>query len=108
MVTGNRRTTVVDLRDARVRRLADGLAVDLEDGHVIVDVDEVDDVSAWRAAARAAGRARGWRVRTGVSPHGRVWACREDFEPSRAWLAAKAALVRRSLEAIRREPQRPS
>ncbi len=106
MVTGNCGNTVVDLRAARERRLAGHLAVDLEDRHVIVDVDEVDDVSDWRAAARAAGRARGWWVRTGVSPYGRVWACREDLKPSQAWLAAEAALVRRCLESICREPHR--
>lgn len=69
-----------DLRRARVERLAKGL-VDLEFRSVVVEVDGLDDVEEWRAAARLVARRGRWKVATGVSPDGgRVWAVRTDRE----------------------------
>jgi hypothetical protein len=79
MVTGDQRAPVVDLRAARIDRLAHALTAALESGHVIDDTSEVASVDEWRAAARQAARDHGWRVRTGVAPDGsRVWAVRLD------------------------------
>ncbi|MBA2376605.1 MAG: hypothetical protein H0V75_10845 [Rubrobacter sp.] len=76
--------TVVDLRKRRIERLADELARDLLQGHVIVDVDQIDSVDEWRAAARVAARRRNWKVRTGMSRgNGRVFAVRVDPEAER-------------------------
>lgn len=60
-------TNVVDLRQRRIERLADDLARHLGDGHVIVEVDRIDSVDEWRAAARVAARRHGWQARTGMS-----------------------------------------
>ncbi len=77
------RANVIDLRHRRIERLAADLARDLRAGHVIVEVDRIDSVEEWRAAARAAGRRHGWQVRTGMSRGGgRVWAARVDGEAS--------------------------
>ena len=69
--------TVVALVDFRLQKLADVIAGELRAGHgsTIHSVDELDDVEAWRKAARRAGRLLGVPVRTGVAPDGsRVWA----------------------------------
>jgi hypothetical protein len=74
-------STVVDLRKRRIERLADELAPHLLHGHVIVEVDRIDSVDEWRAAARVAARRHGWQVRTGMSRgNGRVFAARVDPE----------------------------
>lgn len=79
-------TNVVDLRQRRIERLADGLARHLRDGHVIVEVDRINSVDEWRAAARVAARRHGWKVRTGMSrTHERVFAARVDAEAERGW-----------------------
>lgn len=78
--------TVVDLRKRRIERLADEFARDLPNGHVVVEVDRIDSVDEWRAAARVAARRRGWKVRTGMSRgNGRVFAVRVDPEAERGW-----------------------
>jgi hypothetical protein len=77
-------STVVDLRKRRIERLADELAPHLLHGPVIVEVDRIDSVDEWRAAARVAARRRGWKVRTGMSRgNGRVFAARVDPEAER-------------------------
>jgi hypothetical protein len=79
-------STVVDLRKRRIERLADELAPHLLHGPVIVEVDHIDSVEEWRAAARVAARRRGWKVRTGMSRgNGRVFAVRVDPEAERGW-----------------------
>jgi hypothetical protein len=78
--------TVVDLGKRRIERLADELAPHLLHGHVIVEVDRIDSVDEWRAAARVAARRHGWKVRTGMSRgNGRVFAARTDPEAERGW-----------------------
>jgi hypothetical protein len=47
---------VTDLRKRRIERLAVDLAPHLLHGHVIVEVDRIDSVDEWRAAARVAAR----------------------------------------------------
>jgi len=57
------------------------LATVLEAGQVMVLTSSVDSVPDWGKAARKAAAARGWKVRTGVTPDGaRVWAARTDRE----------------------------
>lgn len=81
MVTGVRAASPIDLRAARIRRLADELAPALERDTVLVDVDRLGNVDDWRAAVRKAARDRGWRVRTGTCGAGtRAWATRTDRE----------------------------
>ena len=83
--------TVIDLETVRMRRVAERLAEDLKTSGVVrVALDEVDDVSRRRRAARRAGRDRGWRIRTGVSG-GWAWAVSEDWQPG-----AAPIVVRRS------------
>lgn len=85
MVTGFPGATVVGLDRARSRRLAAGMVSALETGHVFAEVDGIDSVEEWRAAARSVGRAHGWRVRTGITTDGaRVWAARLDRELTEA------------------------
>jgi hypothetical protein len=56
------------------------------DGHVIVEVDRIDSVDEWRAAARVAARRHGWKVRTGMGRgNGHVFAARVDPEAERGW-----------------------
>ncbi len=79
-------TNVVDLRQRRIERLADDLARHLRDGHVIVEVDRIDSVDEWRAAARVAARRHGWQVRTGMGRgNAHVFAARMDPEAERGW-----------------------
>lgn len=81
MVTRFRATSPIDLRAARIRRLADELAPALECDTVLVDVDRLGNVDDWRAAVRKAARDRGWHVRTGTCGAGtRAWATRTDRE----------------------------
>jgi hypothetical protein len=81
MVTGDQRAAVVDLRSARLERLARSLAPALEAGQAIAETAGVSSVSDWRAAARRVSRGRRWKIRTGVTPDGsRVWAVRLDRE----------------------------
>jgi len=83
MVTSGRSSKVVDLRRERERRLAEKLAPTLEVSYVVVLARSLDSVEEWRAAARMAGRANGWQVRTGFTLDGeRVWAVRNDLEPN--------------------------
>ena len=114
MVTGIRpavRPVVpTNLRAVRVARLANEIAPTLEHATVIAEVDAIASVDEWRAAARKAGRARRWRIATGVVPDGgRVWAVRTDREVTPAELAAAvrsldylAASVRPTAAAPRR------
>ena len=82
MVTSGRRSNVVDLRRERECRLAEQLVPTLERSHAVVATASLDSVEEWRAAARIAGRANGWRVRTGLTVDGTgVWAVRADIEP---------------------------
>lgn len=83
MATGK----VIDLRKRRVERLAVDLARELvSTTYLIVEVDELDSVDEWRAAARLAARQRGWKVRTGFGQTGQqVFAVRVDDEAERAW-----------------------
>ncbi len=83
MATG----TVVDLRKRRIERLAADLAKELvSKTYLIVEVDQLDSVEDWRAAARRAARQRGWKVRTafGLGKQ-QVFAVRVDEEAERAW-----------------------
>lgn len=90
MVTGDRGANdrgakIVDLRAVRAERAGESIARYLERGHAIADASTVDDAERWRRAARAVASARGWRVRTGISPDGeRVWAVRLDRETTDA------------------------
>ncbi len=80
------RANVIDLRHRRIERLAADLAPHLLHGHVIVEVDRIDSVEEWRAAARVAARRHGWKVRTGMGRgNGRVFAARVDPEAERGW-----------------------
>ncbi len=80
------RANVIDLRHRRIERLAADLARHLRDGHVIVEVDRIDSVEEWRAAARLAARRHGWQVRTGMSrDSARVFAARVDPEAEAGW-----------------------
>ena len=82
LVTSGRRARVVDLGREWERRLAEQLAPTLERSHAVVTTATLDSVEEWRAAARMAGRANGWRVRTGFTVDGEgVWAVRTDIEP---------------------------
>lgn len=77
---------VTDLRKRRIERLAADLAPHLLHGHAIVEVDLVDSVDEWRAAARLAAQQRGWRVRTGFNRGRlRVFAVRVDPELEQGW-----------------------
>ncbi len=81
MVTRDHRAAIVDLRSARIERLARSLAPALEEGQAIAETAGVPSVSDWRAAARRVSRERRWNIRTGVTPDGsRVWAVRLDRE----------------------------
>lgn len=81
MVTGDRTAQIVDLRSARIERLAALLAPALEEGQVIAETATLPSVSDWRAAARRLSREHRWNIRTGVSADGsRVWAVRLDRE----------------------------
>lgn len=79
--------TVVDLGKRRIERLAVDLARDLvSTSYVIVEVDKIDSVDEWRAAARLAARQRGWQVRTGFGRgNARVFAVRVDPEAEKGW-----------------------
>lgn len=83
MATGR----VIDLRKRRVERLAVDLARELvSTTYVIVEVDQLDSVDEWRAAARLAARRRGWKVRTGLGQTGeQVYVVRVDPESERKW-----------------------
>ncbi len=90
---------VVDIEAVRVERLAQHLIEGLRArGSVQAALEHVDDVERWRRAARRAGRALGWHIRTGVSAE-RVWAVSEDWLPGPGadWKAARtfAALIDR-------------
>lgn len=79
---------VVDLRQRRIERLAADLARELvSTTYLIVEVDDLDSVEEWRAAARLAARQRGWQVRTGFGrEHKRVFVVRVDAEAEqRCW-----------------------
>lgn len=77
---------VVDLRKRRIERLAvEIVRVLVSMSYLIVEVDELDSVDEWRAAARLAARQRGWQVRTGFGQSGKqVFAVRVDDEGARA------------------------
>lgn len=79
-------SNVTDLRKRRVERLAVDLARELgSTTYLIVEVDELDSVDEWRAAARLSARQRGWKVRTGIGQSGQqVYAVRVDDEAERA------------------------
>ena len=79
--------TVMDLRRRRIERLAVELArVLASTNYLIVEVNELDSVDEWRAAARRAARERGWKVRTGFGQTGQqVLAVRVDDEAERKW-----------------------
>lgn len=83
MATGK----VIDLRKRRVERLAIDLARELVSmTYLIVEVDDLDSVEEWRAAARLAARQRGWKVRTGFGQTGQqVFVVRVDDEAEQAW-----------------------
>lgn len=83
MATGK----VIDLRKRRVERLAVELArVLVSTTYLIVEIDQLDSVEEWRAAARLAARQRGWKVRTGVGQSGeQVYVVRVDDEAEQAW-----------------------
>jgi hypothetical protein len=76
---------VTDLRKRRIERLAADLARDLvSTTYIIVEVDELDSVAEWRAAARLAAQQRGWQVRTGFGRGKKhVFATRVDPEADR-------------------------
>ena len=78
---------VIDLRKRRIERLAADLARELvSTDYLIVDVDALDSVDEWRAAARLAARQRGWQVRTGFGQTGeQVFAVRVDEEAEQRW-----------------------
>jgi hypothetical protein len=78
---------VTDLRKRRIERLAADLARELvSKTYLIVDVDQLDSVDEWRAAARLAARQRGWQVRTGFGRTRRqVFAVRVDDEAEESW-----------------------
>lgn len=80
-------TKVTDLRKRRIERLAVDLArVLASTNYMIVQVDELDSVDEWRAAARLAARQRGWQVRTGFGQTGQqVFAVRVDPEAEKRW-----------------------
>lgn len=81
MVTGDRGAEIVDLRSARIERLAALLAPALEEGQLIAETATLPSVADWRAAARRISRERRWNIRTGVTADGsRVWAVRFDRE----------------------------
>lgn len=85
-------STVTDLRQRRIERLASELARQLiSKTYLIVEIDELDSVDEWRAAARLAARQRGWQVRLAGADrvrHGRAERLRH---PSRR--RSRAALV---------------
>jgi len=84
---GQSRAAIINLRRERERRLAAELAPTLRHTHAVAPVDTLHSVDEWRTAVRMAGRANGWRMRTGLSPDGsRVWAVRVDVEPDEAAL----------------------
>jgi hypothetical protein len=60
---------VVDLEEARVERLAEEIAGQLQayGGSILRLGTDVEDVERWRRAARRAGRQLGVSIRTGVS-----------------------------------------
>jgi len=78
---------VTDLRKRRIERIAVDVARELvSTTYVIVDVDELDSVDEWRAAARLVARQRGWQVRTGFGRgHQQVFAVRIDAEAEQRW-----------------------
>jgi len=78
---------VVDLRKRRIEHLAVDLARELvSKTYLIVQVEELDSVEEWRAAARLAARERGWQVRTGFGQTGeQVFAVRVDPEAEQRW-----------------------
>ena len=78
---------VVDLRKRRIERLAVDLARELvSKTYLIVEVDQLDSVDEWRAAARLAARQRGWQVRTGFGRgQQQVFAVRVDSEAEVRW-----------------------
>jgi len=78
---------VTDLRGRRIERLAVDLArVLVSTNYMIVEVDELDSIDEWRAAARLAARQRGWQVRTGFGRTGeQVFAVRVDPEAEQKW-----------------------
>lgn len=81
MVTEDCKAQIVDLRSARIERLAALLRLSLEEGQVIVETARVASISDWRAAARRISRERRWNIRSGVTADGsRVWAVRLDRE----------------------------
>jgi hypothetical protein len=69
------------LERQRVERLARELASVLRStGYLVMDTGKVEDVVAWRRAARRAARLIGWSVHTGVSRDARrVWATSDDW-----------------------------
>lgn len=94
MVTKNRVTRPTDLRAVRIRRLAGELSPALQDGTVLVHVDQLHDLHEWREAARKAGRDQRWRVRTGTCGGGtRAWAVRIDREVTPVDMEAVARMV---------------
>ena len=52
------RGKVIDLGKRRIERLAVDLAREPHNGHVIVDVEKIDSVDVWHAAARVAALGR--------------------------------------------------
>jgi len=69
---------VIDLERGRVERLVPTIVADLRAGGTAFSSIE-DDGDLWRNAARVAGKALAWHIRTGVSA-GRAWAVAEEWE----------------------------
>ena len=71
---------VIDLRKRRIDRLATELApVLLSAGYIVAELNDIDSVDEWRAAARAVGRRDGTKIRTGFSRSSpRIWAAFDD------------------------------
>ena len=99
---------VVDLEAARVAQLAAELAPQLSAvGEVRARVADVEDVDRWRRAARKAGRAAGWKVRTAVSVDGAtVWAIATDRPVTEAELRDVGERISRALGLQQPPPRR--
>jgi hypothetical protein len=53
---------------------------------LVVEVDQIDSVEEWRAAARLAARQRGWQMRTGFGRGQKhVFATRVDPDAEQGW-----------------------
>ena len=72
---------IVDMERARVEELAVRLVpMFREQGTLVADVADLEDVRRWRRSARRAGQLLGWRVRTGLNAdQSKVWALSPDW-----------------------------